>query len=67
MCDLVEKYARDHAEEYAEEYTERRSVCSVIEALSKINFSKNEIIDSVIDQFNITKEDAESYYNDFVK
>lgn len=65
MCDLVEKYARDHAEEYAEEYAERRSVCSVIEALSKINFSKNEIIDSVIDQFNITKEDAESYYDDF--
>lgn len=61
MCDLVEKYARDHADEYAEE----RSICSVIKVLTKRNVPKNEIVDEIVEQFNVTKEDAESYYDDF--
>ena len=53
MCDLIEKYANDHA------------VYKVIKVLAKRNVPKNEIVDEIVDQFNITKEDAESYYDDF--
>ena len=53
MCDLIEKYANDHA------------VYTVIKVLAKRNVPKNEIVDEIVDQFNITKEDAESYYDDF--
>lgn len=55
MCDLIEKYANDHA------------VYKVIKVLAKRNVPKNEIIDEIVDQFNITKEDAESYYDNFFK
>lgn len=61
MCELIEKYARDHAEEYAKEYAIR----STIKSLDDANVARKKIIRIVIKQFSITKEDAESYYNAF--
>lgn len=57
MCELIEKYARDHAEEYA--------IRSAIKSLDDAHVAKKKIIRIVIKQFSITKEDAESYYNAF--
>ena len=61
MCELIEKYARNHAEEYAKEYAIR----STIKSLDDAHVTKKKIIRIVIKQFSITKEDAESYYNAF--
>lgn len=46
MCDLVEKYA----------------IRTTIESLNDAEVPKKKIIQIVIKRFNITEEDAESYY-----
>lgn len=38
------------------------SIRNILKILIKMNIPKNEIIDSLVDQFNISKDDAESYY-----
>ena len=56
MCDKIESYA--------EKYARRQSIYSVIEAYEKIKLSKDEIIRNIEEQFNLTEEVANQYYDD---
>lgn len=56
VCAVVEKYAKEYAKEEA--------IYQVIEALNNVNLSKEQILSSIISQFNLTREEAEAYYKD---
>lgn len=51
MCDLVEEYI----------------IHTAIASLNDAKVSKKKIIQIIVKRFAIAEEDAESYYNDFVK
>ena len=52
MCDKIQNYAKKEA------------IYNVIEVLDRNGFPKKKIIKATMDQFHITKEEAESYYDD---
>lgn len=52
MCDKIQNYAKKEA------------IYNVIEVLDRNGFSKKKIIKATMDQFHITTEEAESYYDD---
>lgn len=51
MCDLIEKYV----------------IHTTIASLNDAKVPKKKIIQIIVKRFAIAEEDAESYYNDFVK
>lgn len=64
MSGKWEAYTKEYAEQYAKEYAKEESIYSVIAALNRANWSKEQIISDIISEFNLTKEEAEEYYNE---
>lgn len=58
MCDKVEAYAKEYAKE--------ESISNVIEALDRAGLPREEVISNLSIQFNLSKEDAEAYYDDML-
>ena len=55
MTGLIEEYAKEYAKEYAIE--------ACIETLLKVtNWSEKDIIEEVMKKYNLTFEEAKSYY-----
>ena len=59
MTGLIEEYAKKYAEEYAKE----REIQTCIETLLEFtNMSEKDIIERIIQKYNLTFDEAKSYY-----
>ena len=59
MGTILEEYAKKYAEEYAKE----REIQACIETLLEFtDMSERDIIEKIIQKYNLTSDEAESYY-----